>query len=267
LLQAGAAGKASKDLLAAAQLQSQTQTGIANAALNYGSGVYNIGFQGIAPFLGMGTTAANILGTQLPTLTQAPTITADMLNNIPGYDWVKQQGTEAMTSIMGAMRESGPAAKSVGQYVTGLANQNWQQLYEDILQGKQQAYGMLGNAANIGTLGASSLFGAGSNLTNAASGTLGSLSSNLGGAITAGGAAGAAGQLGPANALASGLGSLGGAAQSYATINALINAGAFGQQNNALLGVQGGQNIYAPGNFNQTAWDQLSPNWQGPMQS
>lgn len=86
------------------------------------------------------------------------------LENLPGYQFTKQQGigaTEAAASALyGGGRGGGNLLQGIDQYTTGLAQQNYQQYLQDLLQpiqiGQAAAAGQAANiqagATNLGNI-------------------------------------------------------------------------------------------------------------------
>jgi hypothetical protein len=124
------------------------------------------------------------------------------LENIPGYQFVRDQGIKSVNNAMGGRGLSGAQAKGVSRFVTGLANTTY---------GDQIA--RLANAAGLGE-------NAAAGVGNAAIQT----GQNVGNAYQAAGQAQAAGQVGTANALQQGLYGL---SNSYLT-SKLFGSGAGG---------------------------------------
>ncbi|HEX7948210.1 MAG TPA: hypothetical protein VF495_26330 [Phenylobacterium sp.] len=105
------------------------------------------------------------------------------LENIPGYQFVRDQGVKNTVNTFAGRGLSGPQAKGVARFVTGLANSTY---------GDQ-----VGRLANAAALGENAAAGVGTAAIQTGQ--------NVGNAYQAAGQATAAGQVGQANALQSGL--------------------------------------------------------------
>ena len=150
-------------------------------------------------------------------------MTQQQLEQFPGYQFTLQQGLEGVQNAAAArgLGVSGAALKGAAQYATGLANQNYQNAFQDYWANQNNRYSMLaglstlgGNVATqagtqqiqagqgIGQATAAGLSGLGSGLSNAlTTATSGPLLQNLlGGGSTTGSGPGTA----TYNALAAG---------------------------------------------------------------
>lgn len=119
------------------------------------------------------------------------------LENLPGYKFVRDQGIKSTTNALstkGLGGISGPMAKGISRFVTGLADTT----YGEQLNRIANAVGVGQSAANqTGAFGQSAASGAGSNLVGGANATAAG--------ITGAANASAAGTIGAANAVAGGL--------------------------------------------------------------
>lgn len=138
-------------------------------------------------------------------------LTQQYLESTPGYQFINNQGQQAVTNSAAArgLADSGAALKGAASYATGLADNTYQNQFNDT-----NALAQTGFQANQAQ---------GNNTINAATNA---------GQIRMEGANGAmAATVGTGTALAGGLSSLGNTASQYATYNALLNGGGSGSGN------------------------------------
>ncbi|NVN44417.1 hypothetical protein HW537_10960 [Asaia siamensis] len=130
-------------------------------------------------------------------------LTQEYLESTPGYQFISNQGQQGVTNAAAArgLANSGAALKGAAAYATGLADNTYQNQFNDT-----NALAQTGFQANQAQ---------GNNTINAATNA---------GQIRMEGANGAmAATVGTGNALAGGLSSLGNTASQYATYNALLS--------------------------------------------
>lgn len=158
-------------------------------------------------------------------------ITSQNISDIPGYQQTLQQGESALQNAAAAkgLGVSGAALKGATNYGTGLAQQGYQNLFNN----QQTIYGDYGNLYS----GASNLYNTAfnqlSNVTNQGENAAARQGQNavttgqgIAGSTQAAGAAQAAGTTAAGNAMASGLNSVGNAGLNYLGIqNMLSNNG------------------------------------------
>ncbi len=138
-------------------------------------------------------------GRQVPTFSAATIPKSGVqtaLENIPGYQFMRDQGIQSVERSLGSRGQTGAQAKGIARFVTGLADSTY---------GEQ--VGRLGAAAGVGGNAAAMTGQIGANYS-------GQIGSNIVGA----GQAGAAGIVGGANAITSGLGT----AANYAYGNKIL---------------------------------------------
>jgi hypothetical protein len=121
------------------------------------------------------------------------------LENLPGYQFTRNQGVQQVNRALGSMGETGAQAKGISRFVTGLADST----YNSQVQNLQ-------NATNTGEAAAAGQAQSGANFAGGISNT-----------ITGTGAAQAAGIVGGANAITAGLSSIPGALLT----NSILNGG------------------------------------------
>lgn len=149
-----------------------------------------------------------------------PGSAASVLSTMPGFQFQQQYGTQAVTNALakrGLGGSTGPLARGIGDYVTGLAGTTWKDAVGALQNFAGLKIGSLQNAAGTGMNALQTLFGVGGNTTNAVTG-----------ANTAGGNAQAAGILGGANAASGGITGAANAATLPYLLNALKTGGLYG---------------------------------------
>ena len=161
----------------------------------------------LQPYANLGNTAAGTVGNLLTGQNSGQMQSA--MQNMPGYQFQRQQGLEAAQNGFAAqgLGSSGSAMKGAAQYANGLANSNYENFFNNNMSaanlGANAATLQSQNSANLTTAGANALMGGS---TNAAS---------LG---MAGATATAAGQAASANAMGNGISNAGNALTQYGMI-------------------------------------------------
>lgn len=161
--------------------------------------MFNTTQNNLAPYIQGGNTAGNQLFSMLSDTSSNGLLTPfnptqAQLAQTPGYQFTLQQGTNAVNNANSAKGwgDSGPGAKGLADYVTGLASNTYQQQFTNYWTQKQNQFGDLFQPYQIGA--------------NAAQGQ-GNISANVGNQIgqnTIGaGNAGAAAAIGTGNAISS----------------------------------------------------------------
>ena len=228
-ISAGAAGSASKEQQSAAnealasqnaqfafdQGQEEPFVGAGQNALTRNTALLNGFGQSVTPslnaLLGLGNSAT----------AQAA------LAQTPGYQFTLNQGLQATQNSNAAqgLGVSGAALKGAANYATGLANNTYEQQFQNALSNFGAAttnFNTQFNANNsLASLGENAAIGAGNQGQQ--------MSNNATGLITGAGNAAAAGTVGSANALSSGITGIGNSATNGFLLNSLFsNSGAFG---------------------------------------
>lgn len=159
----------------------------------------------------------------------APT-TAEVANQ-PGYQFRLQQGKEAVQSGFGpkGLSTSGAAIKGAGTFATGLAQEGWQQDFDNYWANRKNIGGFLSGLTSAGLQ---------------ANDILGRTESGVGVPAAQAGAAGTAGLY---NGIANGVGGAGSSYANYSMIDKLIN----GSGGNG-TGVVGSRGMYDPSQ--STGW-------------
>jgi hypothetical protein len=209
----------------AAQSAANTQAGAANNAAQLQWQQFQQLQQNLAPYMQLGSNSIPGLQSQLGKLggmNFSFNPTEQQLEQTPGYQFTLQQGLKGVDNAASAkgLNLSGAQMKGIGQYTTGLADQTYQQQYQNALQNFQTNYGVQSDQYNR----LSGLVGLGQN-SAAGVGNAGLQTANTAGNfLTSGANASAAGQIGAANAISGGLGSISQGAGLYG----LLGGGGFG---------------------------------------
>lgn len=176
----------------------------------------------LAPYLNLGKSSINQLSGALPTVAQPFNMTEDQLQQTPGYQFTLDQGLKSVQNSAAArgLGSSGAALKGAAQYATGLADNTYQNQFNNYWTNALNQYNM-----QLGRYNAlANQVGLGENAAAGLGNTGASVAQTVGNNIVGAGNAAAAGQVGVANAL-------GGAAN---------NAGNLYYSNSLLQGLFGG---------------------------
>jgi hypothetical protein len=194
----------------AAKSAANTQADAANNAAQLQWQQFQQLQQNLAPYMQLGQNAIPTLqglltdGRLNPQFSFNPT--EQQLEQTPGYQFTLQQGLKGVDNAASAkgLNLSGAQLKGIGQYTTGLADQTYQQQYQNALQNFQTNYGVSSDLYNR----YAGLVGLGQNAA-AGIGNAGLQTANqAGNFLTSGANASAAGQIGAANAINGGIGSI-----------------------------------------------------------
>ena len=156
--------------------------------------------------------------------------TEAQLEQTPGYQFTLQQGLKGVDNAASAkgLNLSGAQMKGIGQYTTGLADQTYQQQYQNALQNFMTNYGASSDQYNR----LSGLVGLGQNAA-AGVGNAGLQTANsAGNFLTSGANAQAAGTIGAANAINGGIGSAMNGGLLYSLMNQGNNSSIYGNSYN-----------------------------------
>ena len=186
---------------AGSESAAQTAASASNQAAATQLAMFNTTQQNLSPYMQSGSTANNALNTYMginsngTINSSAPgqqQFSAAQYQQSPGYQWQLQQGLGAIensASNAGGI-VSGNTLKALQTYGQGLANQDYQQAYQNYTANQQNMYNELSGIKTAGQ--------------NAAA-NLGTTSANVGSSVaanqTAAGSALASGTLGVTNAL------------------------------------------------------------------
>ncbi|MDE1896031.1 MAG: hypothetical protein KGH91_03030 [Rhodospirillales bacterium] len=138
MLSAGSAARAQEDAAAAAQGYIKQTANNANNYLN--------------PYMSLGTAGANLLTSQLPSLSQGFDPTMAQLEQTPGYQFALQQGQEATQNGYAArgLGVSGAALKGAANYASGLADQTYTNQANIYNQNRQITGNLLTGVSGMG---------------------------------------------------------------------------------------------------------------------
>lgn len=160
--------------------------------------------------------------------------TQEQLEQTPGYQFTLRQGLKGVDNAAAAkgLNLSGAQIKGISDYTTGLADQTYQQQYNNALQQFMTNYGIQSDQYNR----LAGLVGLGQNAA-AGVGNAGLQTANqIGGNMMGAGNALAAGQIGSANAISNGIGSIGSGIGLYSLLRPAgnsFNSGSWATQYNA----------------------------------
>ncbi|WP_156174074.1 DNA transfer protein p32 [Cupriavidus basilensis] len=160
--------------------------------------------------------------------------TQQQLEQTPGYQFTLQQGLKGVDNAAAAkgLNLSGAQMKGISDYTTGLADQTFQQQYQNALQSFMTNYGV--NSDQYNRL--AGLVGLGQNAAAGVGNAGLQTASNAGGMLVGGANAQAAGQIGAANAISGGIGSIGSGVGLYSLLrnnNNPFSSGSWATQYNA----------------------------------
>ena len=135
------ASKAANAQEQAAQLAAQTQMNM-----------YNTTRGDLAPFRQIGQTAATDLTNRLGELTAPITMDQATLEKTPGYQFNLYQGEKAVANSAAArgLGESGAALKGAATFATGLADNTYQQQFQNAVTNQTNAYNRLKGLVDTG---------------------------------------------------------------------------------------------------------------------
>lgn len=229
----------------AADTAASAQEEAANQANATQQQMFNTTQQNIAPYLGVGNSAASAITNAAGLNTSNPLtsallspITMDQatLEQTPGYQFEKQQGLEAVenNSAANGLGVSGAEQKAAAQYAEGLASSNYEQQFNNAVTNQTNQFNKLQTL--VGT-GQSSAVGQGQISANVAS--------NIGNNTIGAGNAAAASSIATGNAISGGINN----AVGYNYLNSATNSAANGGYS---LGNIGAGSSYVTGN--QMPW-------------
>lgn len=215
ILGSRASGNAANAQVQAANHAADVQQQLGNRALQFQQDVWNQQQQNEAPFIQQGQSAVNALGQLLQQQPlenwnqtwQAPTI--EQARQSPGYQFQMQEGLKALQRSAAAKGNlmTGGTAKAIEQYGQGLADSNYQQVYNRALNDYQTNYGtwlnkynQVASLAGLGQTANQALGAMGSNAADNNSRTSLGLGQQLGNDYMNAGNARASGYINSANA-------------------------------------------------------------------
>ena len=153
------------------------QTDAANAAVGVQKDIFNQTQQNLSPYIQEGNTATNQLNAQLPNLTSPIKMDEATLEGTPGYQFNLTQGLKATQNSAAArgLGVSGAALKGASTFATGLADNTYQNQFNNANTNQTNAYnrlkGLIDTGANaaggLATVGANTGANIGSNIVGA----------------------------------------------------------------------------------------------------
>lgn len=181
------AQKAAADKAAAATLEQQ-QKGLA-AQKDY----FDQGTSALKPIADAGSGVYNDLVKALPDLTAPITMDQATLEATPGYQFNLKQGLRGVDLSSVAKGMSGAQAKAAATFATGLADNTYQNQFNNANTNKTNAFNRLLQTATVGTGAATSMASNATSAGNAALGNTATVGNSLGNyAVGAGNAEAAA---------------------------------------------------------------------------
>lgn len=128
------------------------QANSANRATDMQWNMFQTLQQALGPYEHGGEQAMNMLMGKLSDLTQPFDMSMKGLEKTPGYQFIKEQGTKALANSNSTTGwgNSGPGAKSLDQFTTGLASATYQQQFDNYWKNNQNAFNMLMGPAQLG---------------------------------------------------------------------------------------------------------------------
>lgn len=152
----------------AADQASKAQTNAANLAAQTQMNMYNTTRGDLSPFRQIGQTAATQLTNQLPSLTAPIVMDQAALEQTPGYQFNLYQGEKAVANSAAArgLGSSGAALKGAAQFATGLADNTYQQQFQNAVTNQTNAYNRLKGLVDTGENAASQTGILGANAAN-----------------------------------------------------------------------------------------------------
>lgn len=195
---------------AAAQKYATDQaTAVQNNQLDFTKQQAALNRSTLAPFVASGTTANDQLQAQLPFLTSPITMDEATLQQTPGYQFNLTQGLKAVQNSAAArgLGVSGAALKGAATFATGLADNTYQNQFNNENTNRTNAYNRLKGLVDTGESAAAQT----GVISNQATQTGAGITNSIGANTIAGGNAIQGGLVGAANANAAGYNALGGA--------------------------------------------------------
>ena len=165
---------AGASMVGSSKAASAQEKSAANAT-NAQQQMFNITQQNLEPYNTTGQNALQRANALAGTFNFNPTMA--QLSQTPGYQFTNNQGLKSVQNAAAArgLGNSGAALKAAAQYSTGLANNTYQNQFNNALSGYQANLGGLQNIANLGE-------NAAAGVGNAATQTGGQIGSNIIGA-------------------------------------------------------------------------------------
>lgn len=203
IMAAGAIGSSISNIFgaqSAADAQKQAAATAAQAALTQQQKgldtqkqYFDQGTKALQPIANAGSGVYNDLVSQLPDLTAPITMDQTTLEKTPGYQFNLEQGIRGVDLSSVSRGMSGAQAKAAAQFATGLADNTYQNQFNNANTNKTNAFNRLLGTAQVGTGAATAMASNATSAGNAALGNATTVGGQLGGyAVGAGNAQAAA---------------------------------------------------------------------------
>lgn len=146
------------------------QTTAAQTAANTSLSMYNTTRSDLSPYRDIGNTAATQLTSKLSDLTTPITMDQSTLEATPGYQFNLTQGLKAASNSAAArgLGTSGAALKGASTFATGLADNTYQNQFNNANTNQTNAYQRLSGLVNTGENAAAQTGSAGTAAANTA---------------------------------------------------------------------------------------------------
>lgn len=156
----------------AANKAADAQTQAAQTAANTSLSMYNQTRSDLSPYRDIGGTAATALTNRLTELTSPISMTEDQLQKTPGYQFNLAQGLKATQNSAAArgLGTSGAALKGASTFATGLADNTYQNQFNNAVTNQTNAYNRLKSLVDTGENASAQTGTAGTAAANTAAG-------------------------------------------------------------------------------------------------
>lgn len=167
----GAAGIGAASTAYSASKAADAQTNAAAQAVATQKGMYDQTRSDLGTYRDLGKVGADALTSQLPFLTSPIIMDQATLEKTPGYQFQKTQGLKATQNSAAArgLGVSGAALKGAANFVTGLADSNYQTQFANENTNRTNAFNRLTSVAQLGENAAAQTGNAGTSAANAIS--------------------------------------------------------------------------------------------------
>ena len=147
----------------AANSAADAQTNAANTAAATQRGMYDAMRKDLQPYMDIGQTASNDLMSRMPFLTSPISMDQASLERTPGYQFNLSQGLKSVQNGAAArgLGTSGAAMKGAAQFATGLADNTYQNQFNNENINRTQAYNRLFGLVGLGQNAAAGVGNAG----------------------------------------------------------------------------------------------------------
>lgn len=135
----------------------KAQENASNTAANLAQQQFDVTQNNLAPYRNIGNTAATQLTADLPSLTAPVVMNEAALKQTPGYQFNLTQGLKSVQNSAAArgLGVSGAALKGASTFATGLADNTYQNQFNNAVTNQTNAYNRLAGLVNTGEAAAS----------------------------------------------------------------------------------------------------------------